>query len=175
MTSKKQPASKKQQKKPPIPFDDIRKEQFIKNLREHGFMHITAELTAVSMNTVNKHRKDDPNFSARVEEARQCWVDENLVKPAHERAVVGYDQPIIGGKDRDEVVAYKRVYSDSLLQTLLKGARPEVYGNQVGQAGAGGNSGGAMIMPAAPMTATDWQAAYGKLAKGKLDESGDAA
>lgn len=43
-----------------------------------------------------------------------------IYKAAHQRAVHGYDVPIVGGPYKDEIVAYERRYSDSLMALMLK-------------------------------------------------------
>lgn len=50
---------------------------------------------------------------------------EAIYAAAHSRATVGYLVPVIGGKNKDEIVAYERRYSDTLLALLLKRHFPE--------------------------------------------------
>lgn len=72
-----------------------------------------------SMTKVKRFIDRNPDFFEEVECAAERHR-QSLYAHAVERATVGYMKPIIGGKDKDEVVGYERVVSDSLLTLLLK-------------------------------------------------------
>ena len=66
----------------------------------------------------------DIDFAESVEAAADRHR-ESLYAHAVKRATVGYQVPIIGGKEKDKVVAYENRFSDSLLSLLLKRHFPE--------------------------------------------------
>lgn len=70
----------------------------------------------------------DPEFAEEVEFAKQRYVG-NLCRAAHQRAVEGWEVPIVGGQFRDEVVAHERRYSDRLLEVMLKRHDPNFREN----------------------------------------------
>jgi len=81
--------------------------------------------------------------------------------------VDGVEKPLLGGRDRDEVVATEIVYSDSLLSLLLRAARPEFRdgGGDVGKYNQDG--GGVVIIPASPTSPEDWEKQHGEAANPK--------
>lgn len=93
----------------------------------------------VSRQTVEKHLKASPDFAERYE----CAVNRHrdaIYMAAYERSVHGYLKPIIGGRNKDEIVAHERVYSDSLTALLLKRHYEEF--RQADQRGTNVNIGG---------------------------------
>jgi hypothetical protein len=146
-----------------VPFTAERKALYLEYYRHSGLKYRSAELIGVSVSTLEEHIRKDLEFGAAVLEAKQTWVDETLIKPAIERAVKGVKKPIIGGKDRDSVVAYEQVYSDGLHLALLRARSPE-FRDKDGEGSGGG--GGVLVVPAAPSTMDQWQTQFGDLAKG---------
>ena len=69
---------------------------------------------------------DDPEYAAEVPKAFER-AGQVLEAEARRRAVEGVSKPIIGGRNRDEVVTTVKEYSDTLLIFLLKGVYPEKY------------------------------------------------
>lgn len=65
-----------------------------------------------------------PDFAIAAEAAADRHR-QKIYAAAVQRATVGYEVPIIGGKDKDQIVAYERRYSDSILALLLKRHFPE--------------------------------------------------
>lgn len=167
----------KMTRKPPVEFTVERKEQFLQEYRGSGLMWASAAAVGVHERTVQEHMKLDPEFGLLVEQAKQEWIDTVLVAEAVRRATKGVHRPIIGGRFKDEVVAEEQVFSDSLLSQLLKAKRGEFRaGDGSGEGGAGG---GVLLVPTAPMSMDDWEAAFGELARGQSgleadDEDEDA-
>ncbi|QYW02104.1 terminase small subunit [Stenotrophomonas phage Sonora] len=159
--------SKMMAKKPMVEFTPERKLVYLESLRNTGLVYLSAEFAGVVSRTVQEHRKRDPEFNEACEEAKQWWIDNVLVAEAIKRATVGLEEPIIGGKDRDEIVAYKRVVSDGLLTTLLKSSRQEFRTGEAEGGVAGGSSPVMFIPQAAPSTMDDWEKRYGEDAKGQ--------
>lgn len=156
------------EKKVPVEFTPARKERYIEHLRENGLFYLAAECAGVSAETAQMHRKSDPEFGRRVDQAKQQHVD-TLVAEAQRRAVKGVKRPIIGGLARDRIVAHEQVYSDALMQTLLRAGRAEFgpAGSEAGAAGgANGSGGGVLVVPQAPHSIADWETLYGEKARG---------
>lgn len=74
------------------------------------------------------HMKSHPTFASRLESSVERHR-QTLYNAAYQRAVHGYERPIVGGRNKDEIVAHERVYSDSLLAMLLKRHFPEFREN----------------------------------------------
>lgn len=158
--------SQKMERKPPIEFTPARKVAYLENLRKTGLVYLSAEMIGTTSWTIDDHRKKDKEFDKLCAEAKQNWVD-SLVAVATKRAVKGTKKPIIGGKNRDEIVAYERNYSDGLLSTLLRASRQEFRDGQEAAGGAGA-SGPVMFIPSAvPQTMDDWEKQHGEAAKGQ--------
>lgn len=153
-------------RKPMVEFSPERREMYIDYVRDHGVFSLAAAYAGVTPETAQVHRKADPDFESLVQAAKEDHTD-MLIQEATRRAVVGFDEPIIGGPFKDKIVAKKRIYSDSLLQTLLRSKRAE-YGAQGAEAigGGGGSGGGVLIVPYAPDSIVEWVELYGEAAKG---------
>lgn len=159
--------SKKMERKPPVEFTPERKLVYLRELRRTGLVYLSAELAGVTRWTVQDHQKRDPEFGQQHEEAKQYWVDTVLVKEAVRRAIEGVEEPIVGGKFKDEIVTHVRRYSDGLLTTLLRANRSE-FRDGKSEAGSGGGSSPVMFIPAVvPNTMDDWENMYGEAALGK--------
>lgn len=72
-----------------------------------------------SAKSVKEYLLLDTDFHESVEAAADRHRH-NLYAVAVQRATVGYQVPIVGGKNKDQVVAYETKVSDSLLTLLLK-------------------------------------------------------
>lgn len=175
----------KMPRKPQVPFTPERKQHYLELLQGRirpelgGCRALCAEAVGVSMSTVNDHLKRDPNFAEAYEDALQAFIDENMFAKALERARDGVERPIIGGKDRDQVVATERVYSDSLMLAMLRAHRPEFKDKGDGPGGGGSfgtpGGGGVMVITSAPATVGDWQQQFGELAAGTHGKPGAAS
>lgn len=153
-------------RKPPVKVTEEIKLRYLYELRKSGLMSLSAELVGVSDTAIADARKKDPEFEEAVQQAKCRHTDEVLIKAAIERAVNGVQKPIVGGKFKDEIIAYERIYSDGLLSQLLKARSAEFRepGKESGAYDTG--NGGVLIIPAAPATIDDWQAQFGSMAKG---------
>lgn len=103
-----------------------------------------------------KRLRADPTFSALEEAALESYRD-SLCREAHRRAVEGVDEPVIGGKDKDRVVAVIRKYSDRLLELMLKRHIPEFREKWEGEVKV---TGGVLVAPASAASVQDWQARH---------------
>jgi hypothetical protein len=66
----------------------------------------------------------DPEFGERVWQAQERHKS-LIYEAAHRRAVYGWDTPIIGGKNKDEIVGYERRFSDQIMIKMLGRWFPE--------------------------------------------------
>lgn len=103
--------------------------QFLENLRKTGNPSQSADLCGITLNPVGYLRTKDPEFAQLYDFCLGCYA-ESLREAAHRRAVEGVQKPVFGGRFKDEIVGHITEYSDSLLQTLLKGAFPEYRGEK---------------------------------------------
>lgn len=102
---------------------------FLDALARRGNVSDAAKAAGIHRDTANEHRKSDAEFAARWKDALDQAADV-LEREAFRRAVDGVLKPVFGsgGTGVGTVeVGQERVYSDTLLIFLLKGARPEKY------------------------------------------------
>lgn len=162
----------KLQRKPMVPFTSDRKQQFLDLFRSHpdlkGCRGLCAEAVGVSITTLYDHLKRDPEFAEAFEDALQAFIDENMFAPALKRARDGVERPIIGGKFKDEIITYEKVYSDSLMAMMLRAHRAEFKDGKDAASMTASGTGGVLIVPGAPATINDWQNQFGDLARGTV-------
>lgn len=157
--------------KAPVELTPERKLIVLDEMRKTGFQVISAEMAGVTPRTVQQHLSRDKEFAEAYQAALDFHTENVYVRAAEARAIEGVRKPIIGGKDRDQIVTHVREYSDTLLQTLMKSRKPE-YNKGAGAEGAegagapGGRAGGVLIVAQAPHSMEDWHALFGEKAKG---------
>lgn len=109
----------------PIKFDDEAKGRVLKFVRHNGRqIGLAARAGGIHRNTLMKHVEMNEEFA----ELFQNALDEytlDLEAEAHRRAVQGIEEKIYT-KDGDEC-GTKIIYSDRLLELLLKANAPEKY------------------------------------------------
>lgn len=113
-----------------LPLSDERKAAFLAELSRHGIASRAAraasphtESPSGCLSTFKDERQRDPEFAAAWEEA----VDAARADIEHEiyrRAQEGYDEPVFGGKFREQVVGTVRRYSDRLLELRARALLP---------------------------------------------------
>jgi hypothetical protein len=129
-----------------------RKHRFIEVLARTGNVSYAAHAAGWrSRNTAYQQKEKDPLFAELWEEAVEISMDA-LEMEARNRAL-GWDEPIIN-KD-GEVVGHRRVFSDKMMEILLKAHRPEKFREKFEHDHKVG--GGVIVMPA-PMSEADWEA-----------------
>lgn len=140
-------------------FDKDMMQSFCASYSTHNLVTKAAKDAGVSISTVRTYLKTNPMFLEMVEDAKAIYRDK-IVETVYERAVTGIDEAIIGGMGRDQVVAYKRVYSDRLLE--LEAKRVEH-----GYRDKGGveinTGGGVLVVQAGNMDEGDWTKKYGAM------------
>lgn len=108
---------------------------FIEALEKTGNVTAAAEFAVIDKTTAYNHKDKDPKFRRQWEEALETATD-RLELEARRRAEQGLVQkkftksgdPIIDPETGKQY--FERVYSDSLLMFLLKGHRPDKYGEK---------------------------------------------
>jgi hypothetical protein len=103
---------------------------FLAVLRESGNVRLACDAAGIDRSTAYLRRQADGTFAAAWDSALDEAAD-LLEAEAWRRAHEGWDEPVYGrlpGKDAGEgQIGIVRKYSDSLMQTLLKGHKPEKY------------------------------------------------
>ncbi len=97
-----------------------RRKLFLAALAQSGVITAAAQAAGMSRGCVYLHRAKDPVFAEEWESALELFVD-SLESAAHQRAVVGWEEPIFQGGQR---VGHIRKYSDSLLLAMLRARIP---------------------------------------------------
>lgn len=113
-----------------------KKQDFLERFTEAGTVQYAAALAGVGRRTVYEWLEADPIFAAEFKRAEEDVADK-LEAEAIRRACEGIDKPVY--YQGQKVDTYKEK-SDTLLIFLLKGQKPEKYGDKVRQehTGAGG-------------------------------------
>lgn len=137
-------------------FDQDAKDRVCRTIAETGRMYFAAKACGFCSQTVKDHFKHDPEFKAAYDEAMGQYRD-SLEEEIHRRAMEGVEEPIIGGKNKNEVVCTVTRYSDRLLELHAKRHISEYREKQmdinVGQ-------GGVLVVGEA-LTEEEWQEKYG--------------
>ena len=102
-----------------------RKRCMVAALKKYGLVSIACKSVGITRKTHYDWIKSDLGYAEAAAEARELFAD-GLEVEARRRAVSGIEVPVFY---RGEQIGTKTRYSDGLLITLLKAARPEVYGN----------------------------------------------
>lgn len=106
-----------------LKFDDAAKDRYITVLAATGFKSRACMAAGVTRQTVAHHAENDPDFAEAMEEALDRYharFMEHWDKLVYE----GTEEPIIGGPDRDEVVAYKKVMPINLIAMEARRVEP---------------------------------------------------
>lgn len=142
-------------------FDDGAKGLALDMFAKTGRVTDAAMVAGVTTSTIKNHLERDPDFAQAWEIARQEYAD-YVTSLIEERAFKGIEEPIIGGKFRDQVVAHKRVFSDSLAMMHAKRYVEEYRDKQqLDVSVAGGVLAVASPMPNTPRGIHEWKNTYG--------------
>lgn len=102
------------------PVTPMRIKRFIEAIRTGSEPPEAAEFAGVKLGHMRSLRRTDANMAAMWTQAEDESGD-HLVQEARRRAIDGWEEPIVY---RGEVIGHKRVYSDRLLELLLKARVP---------------------------------------------------
>jgi hypothetical protein len=100
------------------------KRRFILSMRRMPLVTLACSAANISPKTAYAHRESDKAFQALWDESL-AYSKDSLEKAAWERGRDGVEKTIYG-KD-GAVIGSERVYSDKLLEVVLKGNLPEKY------------------------------------------------
>ncbi len=146
--------------KSPYKFDDDSMSRFLNNYMLTGQINTSCRAAGISEETVRRYIRDNSNgFADLFAEAKGMFRD-MIETEIQRRAIEGIDEPIIGGKDRDQVVVTVKRYSDRLLEFLAKRHIPEYREKQQLDVNV---AGGVMVVPAITKTDDDWSGEYDDL------------
>lgn len=115
-------------------MDEERQAKFLTAYAKEGTITHAARTSGMTWNYHYTWMKSDPEYPDRFREAAREFMD-TVEKAAIKRAVKGWKEPVF---QQGVEVGTRRRYSDRLLQFVLQGRRPEVYGRKVELAGPGG-------------------------------------
>lgn len=133
-----------------------RKAAFLRAFASRGIVTEGCRVAGVSSSAVRSWRENSEWFETLYQAALEEAAD-RIEAEAFRRAVDGYDEPVIyqgqptyvqDAETGDQRVLTVRKYSDALMQTLLRGARPEKY-RENHRVDVAGGAGGVLIVPAA--------------------------
>lgn len=147
-----------------IKFDDLAKRQFLQAYATNSLLSVAADFAGVAVRTVQAHAKIDPEFAEAMEEAKLRYRD-RVIGVAQRLMLEGYDEPIVGGKNRDEIVAYKKNYATNLLAMEMKKVDDGYRDKQDLHVTGGG--GGVLVVPG-EQSVEDWIAEQQEANKDKV-------
>ncbi len=107
-----------------IKLCDDQKIRFLDHFAENGRMTHAAQAAGVGYNTIKNHLEKDPEFEDAFLQAKRAYRD-RVAETAYRIAVEGYEEPIVGGKEKDQIVAYKQVYATNILAMELRRVDPD--------------------------------------------------
>ena len=113
-----------------------KKKAFLEHFPRECTVTHAAALTGIAKKTVYEWLKQDPDFAAAFELAKEA-VGDKLEKEAIRRACEGINKPVYYQGQKVDTI---KEYSDTLLIFLLKGQKPEKFGDKITQeiSGPGG-------------------------------------
>lgn len=106
-----------------VTFDEAKREEFLRELANCGNIAYACRKVGAKVATLSNYRRENPEFNDHIDDAVAHYAA-IVVGAAHERAVDGYLVPIVGGRNKDEIVTYERRFSDSIMSMMLKKVDP---------------------------------------------------
>ena len=145
-------------------FDRDSRDRFLRNYMLTGQIYASCRAAGVSEECYRQYVRDNINgFADEFEEAKGLFRDA-IEAEIQRRAMVGWEEPVIGGKDRDQVVTTITKYSDRLLELF---AKRHIDGYREKQQVDLNVSGGVMVVPERPKTNETWSEQYGAIPRPK--------
>ena len=135
-------------------LDDKRRSIFLRVLSQTANTLKAAQAAGFrSTAAINRAMKDDPIFAEAVKEAVAAGADA-LESEVIRRGVEGVDKDVYF---KGEVVGQERVYSDGLLQTAVKAAKPEKYADRKEVKHDHTGTVGVAVIPMTAPNIADWE------------------
>ncbi len=134
-----------------------RKKAFLRALAATGNVVAASAMAGWGKGIAYSLRKGDPDFAKSWEYAIEAYGS-SLELEAHRRGVTGVEKGVYGSLGKDQgsgLIGTETVYSDGLLQTLLKANMRAKYGDRSEVDVT--SKGGVLVVPAAP-SVPDWEA-----------------
>ncbi len=127
-----------------ITFDDNRKGIYLNHLRQYGRKMQACRAAGVALNTVADHIANDPDFALAREQALADYAD--IVQQLAWKLMEGVKKPIVGGKDKNEIITHEIVHATNLLAMEMKKTNPEYKDRQ--EIDVNNKGGGVLVVPA---------------------------
>lgn len=134
-----------------LKFDDVQKGIYLNVLAKTGRKQQAADAAGVCVSLVLRHRDNDPEFNNAVDAALQKYHDK--VHTLAYKLMDGVKEPIVGGKDKDQIVAHKMVHATNLLAMEMRRVNPE-YKERAEVEHTGNN--GVLIVPETAKSVEDF-------------------
>lgn len=135
-------------------LDEKRKHIYLRVLAETANPKIAAESAGYkTTGAVNRLMKEDESFRAAVIEAAEAGGD-MIEAEAVRRGVNGVKKAVYY---KGEIIDYEFVYSDSLLQMLLKAAKPQKYAERQHRTVEANINVGVAVLPMAAPSLEAWE------------------
>jgi hypothetical protein len=115
-------------RRPAVSFTAMLKEVFITAYAQCGQIQRSCDAVGITWKSYMRERQRDPEFAERCDEAERRYADALIVE-LRRRAVDGWEEPVVGGRNRDEIVAYVKKYDSNLLLAELRKRVPEYKEN----------------------------------------------
>jgi len=145
-----------------LKFDDAAKERYLTVLAATGFKTRAAKAAGVSCQTVATHVENDPDFAEAMQGALEDY-HARFMEHWDRLVYEGTEEPIIGGKDKDEVVATKTVFPTNLIAMEARRVEPGFKERSEVDIKGGG---GVLVVPA-NASQDEWQ----KIVEGRNAET----
>ena len=114
----------------PTKLTDRRKKAFLLELSRHGILVRAARAASPrassrygAKQTFLDERERDPEFARQWQEAVEA-AEASIEAEIYRRAQEGWDEPIFGGRHREQIVGTVRKYSDRLLELRARAMLP---------------------------------------------------
>lgn len=133
-----------------IKFDDVQKGIYVNVLAKTGRRQQAADAAGVCYQTVMQHRENDPDFELSFQAALGTYQD--TVHKLAWKLMEGIKKPIIGGKDKDEIVAHELVHATNLLAMEMRRTNAEYKE----RAEIDLKHGGSVLVAPADMSPEEW-------------------
>lgn len=133
-----------------LKFDDVQKGIYINVLSKTGRRQQAADAAGVCYQTVMVHRENDPEFEASFQAALGTWAD--TIHKLAMKLMEGVKKPIVGGKDKDVIVAHELVHATNLLAMEMRRTNAEYKERSEIDL----KHGGSVLIAPAEMTPEEW-------------------
>lgn len=127
-----------------VKFDDVRKGIYLNHLRQFGRKQQACDCAGVCFQTVQDHIDNDPEFAAAREAALNNYRD--IVQELAYKLMNGIKKPIVGGKDKDEIITHELVHATNLLAMEMRKTNAEY--KERSEVDLNNKGGGVLVVPA---------------------------